>query len=224
MSVTIPRSLVDQLADRMLKRLGFLAGLRIVGTRAARPHPLWAAAGAIWAVHELVTMQDELDVSRMEANIRDDVWDAADMTVFARIFETARAQFRTTTTGIAATRQNHKLILIPQHLMPMIAQVDTVGMARFGQQLVYDRAGRLTRRRAATAGRGRAGWIALGNGVSVPGSWEEYPFAVTYAPGRPGSHIGRVPLAENWSQGGLIAAAKLIQNIVDGNQVHAYVV
>jgi hypothetical protein len=60
--------------------------------------------------------------------------------------------------------------------------------------------------------------------VSVPGSWEEYPFAVTHVPGLPGSHIDRVPLTENSSQGGLITAAKYYQKIVDGEKVNAYVV
>lgn len=58
----------------------------------------------------------------------------------------------------------------------------------------------------------------------MPGSWEEYPFAVTHVPGLSGSHVGRVPLTENWSQGGLISAAKRIQNIKDGEAVGAYVI
>ncbi|MGL6110332.1 MAG: NucA/NucB deoxyribonuclease domain-containing protein, partial [Rubrivivax sp.] len=40
----------------------------------------------------------------------------------------------------------------------------------------------------------------------VRGSWEEYPFAATSA-ARAGFVVDRVPLRENWIQGGFIRAA-----------------
>ena len=88
MTVAIPQHLVERLAARMTQRLGLLGGLRMIGTRAARPHPLWIAAGAIWGVYEIAMMEAELDVSRMEANIREDRWEATCMDVFARISAT----------------------------------------------------------------------------------------------------------------------------------------
>ena len=224
MANMISQQLIGQLAQRMAVRMGFWGAAKVVALRAARPHPAWIAAGAIWAVYELATAEAELDVNRMQNNIRDDVWDAEDMAVFLRIFKQAENGFLVTARGRNAKSRGEKYILIPSQIMPMIAQVDLIGMQRFGNQLVYDRAGRRVRRRAATAGRGFVGPMNLGAGVIVPGSWEEYPFAVTYAPGRPGAHVGRVPLSENWSQGGLIAAAKYYQFIRDGETVGAYVV
>lgn len=224
MANVISQQLVAQLAQRMAARMGVWGAAKVVALRAARPHPAWMAAGAIWAVYELATSEPELDVSRMQDNIRDDIWDAEDMTIFLRIFRQLEGAFVGSPAGRNALSRGQKYILIPQQIMPMIAQVDAAGMTRFGNQLTYDRAGRRARRRAATAGRGFVGPMRIGSGVIVPGSWEEYPFAVTYAPNRPGAHVGRVPLTENWSQGGLIAAAKFSQSIVDGDAVVAHVV
>lgn len=225
MATVIEQPLVDQLARRMAARMGLGAAARTVALRALRPHPLWIAAGAIWAVYEIATAEGELDVGRMQSNIRDDVWATDDMTVFRRIFRQAETAFLATALGRDTVSRGYKYILIPSQIMPMIAQVDYSGMAIYGQQLIYDRPGRLRRRRAALGGRGPAGMMSLSNGVRVPGSWEEYPFAVTYSQlRRGGSHVGRVPLTENWSQGGLIAAAKFAQRIVDGDQVFAHVI
>lgn len=160
----------------------------------------------------------------MQSNIRNDVWDAGDMAVFRQIFLQMQTAYLGAIVGQQSERNNEKCILIPRQIMPMIAQVNEAGMQRFGKQLIYDRVGRRSRRRVATAGRGFVGPMRLSSGMIVPGSWEESPFAVTYVPGRPAAHVGRVPLTENWSQGGLTAAAKLYQNIQDGHQVVAHVV
>lgn len=224
MAHVISQQLVGLLAQRMAVRMGVWGAAKVIALRAARPHPAWIAAGAIWAVYELATAEPEIDVSRMQGNMLNDLWEEEDMSVFRRIFLSSQAYFLGTANGQQAEESNQKYILIPSQIMPMVAQVDALGIGRFGNQLIYDRAGRHTRRRAATAGKGPAGLMTLRSGVVVPGSWEEYPFAVTYAQGQPGAQIGRVPLTENWSQGGLIAAAKYYQSITDGETVGAYVV
>lgn len=224
MATVIDQHLVQQLAQRMAVRVGLGTALKTVALRAARPHPAWIAAGAIWAIYDLATREPEVDFTRMEANLRDDTWDEEDMIVFRGIFRQLETPFIASDAGKEAIANGRKYILIPQQILPMIAAVDTIGMQRYGNQLVYDRAGRAQRRRNAMTGRPRAGMLRLPSGVTTVGSWEEYPFAVTYAPGKPGAHLGRVPIIENWTQGGLISAAKYSQQIVDGNQVSAHVV
>ena len=55
------------------------------------------------------------------------------------------------------------------------------------------------------------------------GSWEEYPFACL-AEGGAGAHVDKVPLPENWRQGGFIRAAAMIQGFTPNTPVSVYVV
>ncbi len=103
--------------------------------------------------------------------------------------------------------------------MPMIARVDTIGMAEYGDLLQWDPLNAASRRRAAIASRGRAGQTPDASGALVPGSWEEYPFAATRGLARQGSHVDRVPLFENWIQGGFIRAADMAQGFVAGDRI-----
>lgn len=57
----------------------------------------------------------------------------------------------------------------------------------------------------------------------VRGSWEEYPFAATSA-ARAGFVVDRVPLRENWIQGGFIRAAGMVQGFHPGDSVGCYIV
>lgn len=137
MTARIEQQLVEQLARRMAVRMGLGAAITTVALRAARPHPAWMAAGAIWAIYELSTAKAELDISRMRMNILNGTWDVEDMAVFRKIFQTLEAQFLGTDDGRLAEKQGQKYILIPKQIMPMIAQVDLVGIGKFGNQLVY---------------------------------------------------------------------------------------
>lgn len=81
--------------------------------------------------------------------------------------------------------------------MPMIARVDTVGMAEYGDLLQWDPLNGPSRRRVAIAGKGPAGPTPDASGVLVRASWEDYPFAATRGLARQGSYVDRVPLLEN---------------------------
>lgn len=57
MANIISQQLVGQMAQRMAVRMGLWGTAKVVARRAARPHPAWIAAGAIWAVYELADVE-----------------------------------------------------------------------------------------------------------------------------------------------------------------------
>jgi hypothetical protein len=150
------------------------------------------------------------------------VYDAQDMETFRIGYTEANLRFADTSTGVRARSQRRKYILIPAEVMPVIAAVDTVGIEHYGNILTWDPSGGPARRAAATNGRGSAGPFTYTNGNVVRGSWEEYPFAVTRGP-RPGAHVDRVPLRENWIQGGFIRAAAMVQQFRPEDTVYVYI-
>ena len=151
-----------------------------------------------------------------------------DMAVFRRAFAGLQQSFLISAAGIDATRRGIKYILISRSLMPEIARVDERGMAIHGQAFTWSPEGAAARRRAATSGRGPAGLIRAN--PSVPpflpltiGSWEEYPFA-SLSEGGAGAHVDKVPISENWRQGGFIRAAAMIQRFTPSNPVSVHIV
>src|SRR5258708_6478044 len=160
----------------------------------------------------------EIDWNKLENGI----YDAADLAMFRVGFTMARQQFLTTAAGAAAQQAGSKYILIPSEVMPTVAQVDMIGITQFSNSLTWDPAGAKGRRTQAMRGRGTAGPLILPNGTSLRGSWEEYPFAATYA-AKPGAYVDRVPLREQWIQGGFITAAAIVQAFRVNDNVLAYV-
>jgi hypothetical protein len=160
----------------------------------------------------------EIDWGKLENG----VYDAQDLTVFRMGFTVAQQRFLATAAGAAAVRNRSKYILIPSEVMPTVAQVDSLGITQFGNSLTWDPAGANQRRYQAVGKRGSAGIIFLANGTRVRGSWEEYPFAVTYAP-IPGAVVDLVPLREQWIQGGFIRAADIVQAFKPSDNVLCYI-
>ena len=163
--------------------------------------------------------ETEVDWEKMEQGL----YDAEDLAVFRTGYRETRAAFSGSTAGVEADRARQKVILIPSQAMPMIAVVDLQGIALHGRVLTWDPAGAPARRRAAISGRGPAGPITLADGTTVRGSWEEYPFAVTRGPRPIRAHTDRVPLIENWIQGGFITAANREQTFIPGDTVHVHI-
>ncbi len=182
------------------------------------PYVGWALTiGAIaYASYEAYNARD-VDWSRLEA----ESYTADDLAVFMAAFTQARQAFATRADGIEAQRRGQKYILIPSEVMPMIADVDRRGMAQFGASLRWDPANGPLRRQAALRGRAPAGQLRVGTSL-VRGSWEEYPFASTSA-AREGFLVDRVPLRENWIQGGFIRAASIVQAFRDGDAVTCFI-
>jgi len=158
-----------------------------------------------------------IDWSKLEA----ESYSADDLAVFMAAFTQARQAFAARADGAEAQRRGQKFILIPSEVMPMIADVDRRGVAEYGAALRWDPAGGPVRRQAALRGRGAAGPVRVG-GASVRGSWEEYPFASTSA-ARTGFLVDRVPLRENWIQGGFIRAASMVQGFHPGDAVRCFI-
>ena len=151
-----------------------------------------------------------------------------DMAVFRRGFGTAQAKFFGTTFGDQVRRARTKHILIPRSAMPEVAKVDLKGAAIHGRDFTWLPTGARARRQAAIRGRGPAGPIPAQPGPftiagMTLGSWEEYPFACL-AEGGAGAHVDKVPLWENWRQGGFIRAAAMIQGFTPNTPVGVYVV
>ena len=197
------------------------------GIALVRPNPVklvpvlgWAVTiGSVaWALDDAYNAT-EVDWGKLEGGS----YSAEDTTFFRGAFTQARTAFLATTVGIAAQRAGRKFILIPSQVMPAIALVDTYGVSRHGNVLRWDPVNATSRRQAVMRGRARAGTITGPSGQQVRGSWEEYPFATTVGLGAPGVHVDRVPLQENWIQGGFINAARVTQNFVPGDVVHAYI-
>lgn len=160
----------------------------------------------------------EIDWSKLENG----VYDAQDLAVFRVGFTVAQQRFLATAAGAAAVRARSKYILIPSEVMPTVAQLDAQGITQFGNSLTWDPAGANERRYKAIGNRGSAGFIFLASGARVRGSWEEYPFAVTYAP-TPGAVVDVVPLREQWIQGGFIRAADMVQAFRPSDNVLCYI-
>jgi hypothetical protein len=182
------------------------------------PYAGWALTiGAIaYASYEAYNTR-EIDWAKLEA----ESYSADDIAVFMAAFTQARQAFATRADGIEAQRRGQKYILIPSEVMPMIAEVDRRGMAQFGASLRWDPANGPSRRQAALRGRAPAGEVRVGTSL-VRGSWEEYPFASTSA-ARAGFLVDRVPLRENWIQGGFIRAASIVQSFRDGDAVTCFI-
>lgn len=183
------------------------------------PYLGWALTiGAVaYASYEAYNAR-EMDWAKMEA----ETYTADDLAVFRGAFSEARATFRERADGVEAEQRGQKYILIAAEVMPMIAAVDRRGMAEFGANLRWDPANGQTRRQAALRGRPPAGQVMVGT-TMVRGSWEEYPFAATSA-ARAGFVVDRVPLRENWIQGGFIRAAGMVQGFHPGDSVGCYIV
>ena len=182
------------------------------------PYVGWALTiGAIaYASYEAYNSRD-LDWAKLEA----ETYTPEDIAFFRGAFSEARDRFLTSEDGLAAQRRGQKYILIPSEVMPMIAEVDRRGMAQFGASLRWDPANGPTRRQAALRGRPPAGQVRVGTSL-VRGSWEEYPFAATSA-ARTGFLVDRVPLRENWIQGGFIRAASMVQAFRGGDAVTCFI-
>jgi hypothetical protein len=219
-------SFVTSLEARIATRatVGFIAGRVAASVLTPRltkfiPYVGWAImiGSAIYAGYEAYK-STEIDWNKLENGI----YDGEDLAVFRLGFTMARQQFLTTAAGIAATQAGSKYILIPSEVLPTVSQVDMIGITQFGNSLTWDPAGAKTRRAQAMRGRGTAGPIVVPNGGSLRGSWEEYPFAVTYAP-KPGAYVDRVPLREQWIQGGFITAAAIVQAFRVNDNVLCYV-
>jgi len=174
----------------------------------------YAAMGAAW----------ESEWGQSLSGVENGVYSAEAMGVFRQGYTESNEQFMATALGRTYGRTGQKYILIPANVMPTVAAVDADGMMVHGDTLTWDPAGSRGRRQAATGGLGRAGiipWRATGAGPSVfntIGSWEEYPYAST-AQGGAGSHVGAVPLMENWIQGGFIRAASMVQGFRPGDTI-----
>lgn len=219
-------SFVESLEARIVIRASasFVAGRVAVSLLTPRltkfiPYVGWAImiGTAVYAGYEAYK-STEVDWNKLENGI----YDAADLAMFRVGFTMARQQFLTTAAGAAAQQAGSKYILIPSEVMPTVGQVDMIGITQFGNSLTWDPAGAKWRRALAMRGRGTAGPLILPNGTSLRGSWEEYPFAATYAP-KPGAYVDRVPLREQWIQGGFITAAAIVQAFRVNDNVLAYV-
>jgi hypothetical protein len=182
------------------------------------PYLGWALTiGAVaYASYEAYSSRD-VGWSRLEA----ETYTADDLAVFMAAFTQARQAFATRADGIEAQRRGQEYILILSEVMPMIAEVDGRGLAQFGASLRWDPANGPSRRQAALRGREPAGQICVGTSL-VRGSWEEYPFASTSA-ARAGFLVDRVPLRENWIQGGFIGAASIVQAFREGDAVPCFI-
>nr|WP_259795264.1 NucA/NucB deoxyribonuclease domain-containing protein [Aliiroseovarius crassostreae] len=99
-----------------------------------------------------------------------------------------------------------------------------------GNVLTWDPRGTLdgqnsaARRRAALSGQSYpvGSYVTLDNQLR-PSSYEEYPFAATLQGGA-GAHVEKVPLWQQFVQGGLIRGACAVQNCQAGDTVHVYIV
>ena len=151
-----------------------------------------------------------------------ETYTAEALIVFRAAFNEARQECVDSKVGREAEEREEKYILIPAEIMPMIAAVDLRGMAEFGASLRWNPTGKNARRQAAMRGRPPAGPILVGSDL-VRGSWEEYPFASTYA-ARAGAHVERVPLRENWVQGGFIRAASMVQRFQEHEAVTCFII
>ena len=217
---------VTALESRMLvgATVGYAARQASIALAKPKPTKLipyvgWAIAigSALYAGYEAYNSQ----VIAWDKMI-DGVYDTEDMTVFRKGYsETVRA-FTTTIIGRQIISSKKKFILIPREVMPIIASVDAYGMGIYGNTLTWDPANKTIRRRDALSGLKAAGNFVYVNGDTVRGSWEEYPFASTRGP-RPGSHVDRVPLRENWIQGGFIRAASMVQFFKHGDSVLVFI-
>lgn len=183
------------------------------------PYVGWAIAigSAVYAGYEAYKAT-EVQWAKMEA----ETYDEADMAVFRIGYTEASRVFERTADGLEAAQNGWKFILIPSEVMPMVAAVDAVGMATYGNVLQWDPANKAARRYKATRGLPPAGPIAYQDGSTLRGSWEEYPFASTWS-SIPGAHIDRVPLRENWIQGGFIRAAASVQGFEAGETVRTFI-
>ncbi|UWP94038.1 hypothetical protein K3X13_15275 (plasmid) [Aliiroseovarius crassostreae] len=146
-------------------------------------------------------------------------------------FREMKLAFIDTAAGQEATRNNQKYILIPEAVIPDIAAADARGMADgHGNVLTWDPRGTLdgqnsaARRRAALSGQSYpvGSYVTLDNQLR-PSSYEEYPFAATLQGGA-GAHVEKVPLWQQFVQGGLIRGACAVQNCQAGDTVHVYIV
>jgi hypothetical protein len=219
---------VEAIELRMVTGIAARAIVARAGLALIRPNPLkfipyagWAFAigTALYAGYEAYNAT-QVNWAKMEAG----TYDEGDLAVFRRGFtETARS-FLASAAGAAALQSRWKYILIPSEIMPMVAQVDAAGMEIYGNILQWDPAGAGARRGAAMRGRSSAAKVLMADGSYVRGSWEEYPFAVTQAPGMAGAHVGLVPLRENWIQGGFIRAAAIVQGFAPGDTVRCFIV
>lgn len=105
--------------------------------------------------------------------------------------------------------------------MPNVIRVDAQGQIEHGSVHIWDLATARSRRADAIRGRGRAtriGDLLVGD----PQSFEEYPPAA-FQRTQPAT-VGRVPLRENFIQGGLIRAASMLQKFQPGDRVMIVIV
>ena len=219
-------SFVESLEARIVVRAsaGFIAarvGASLLTPRLTKfiPYVGWAImiGTAVYAGYEAYK-STEIDWNKLENGI----YDAADLAMFRVGFTMARQQFLATAAGAAAQQAGSKYILIPSEVMPTVAQVDMIGITQFSNSLTWEP----DRREGASGARVAWAWdrrpLILPNGTSLRGSWEEYPFAATYA-AKPGAYVDRVPLREQWIQGGFITAAAIVQAFRVNDSVLAYV-
>ena len=216
---------LEAIQGRMVTGLAVEAIAGRVALSVIRPNPLkfipyigWAITigTALYVGYEAYNAT-QLNYAKMDA----ETYDAEDLVVFRGAFTQARARFLASAQGLQAQRSNAKYILIPRQAMPTVATVDAIGIGMFGNALTWSPAGAPARRRAAISSKGRAAPFGV-----FPGSWEEYPFAVTTAATAPGgqAYVDRVPLSENWIQGGFIRAAAIVQSFMSGDKVDCYIV
>ena len=185
------------------------------------PYVGWgfAIASALYVAYEVYN-STQVDWAKLEGGR----YEPSDLAVFRMGFTQARNAFLATAVGQAMARQRQKYILIPSEVMPAVASVDTQGIMKYTNRLIWDPANKASRRYAATNRLGRAGNFVYQNGQSVRGSWEEYPFASTRKVSTvAGVHTGAVPLRENWIQGGFIRAAAMVQNFMPNDPVSAFI-
>lgn len=219
---------VEAIEHRLLTGLATEAIIARAGAALIRPNLLKFVPYAGWILtvgmvgYAAYEAYNETQVNW--AKMENEIYDGGDLAVFLRGFTEVRNSFLASPVSTTARENQWKYILIPSEIMPMIAQVDAAGMDTFGSVLEWDPDGAGSRRGAAMRGRSAAGAIQLPDGTSVRGSWEEYPFAVTRVPGMEGAYVDRVPLRENWIQGGFIRAASMAQNFERGMTVHCFIV
>jgi len=211
LSATLVTLLESRIAPRAVARFIATRAMGALAGSAAGdwvPYVGWAIAiGSVaYAGYEAY---NELAINW--SKLEHETYDEDDLAVFRMGFTAARQRFIATAKGAEAERSRQKYILIPSEVMPTVAAIDAVGMREYGNVLTWDPAGAAARRRQAIALLGSAGSVSMNDGTRLRGSWEEYPFAVTFAP-RPGSYVARAPLRENWIQGGFIRAAAIVQD------------
>jgi RHS repeat-associated protein len=142
-----------------------------------------------------------------------------DLISFRSSYSDANERFLLTAEGQALIAKGQKYVLISRSAMPNVAAVDLAGQAVHGDTHVWDPANAGPRRAEA---RSQMSMFGPSLRSLVGQSVEEYPPASMARTGPP--TVGYVPMSENWTQGGWIRAASMLQGFRPGDAVKVVVV